>query len=260
MHMTLDPRPDESVDGFLDTALPTALLVAVASWLPAAVLLLGYAVRVVRAALRGDDSLPPLTDIRGLGVTGLRAAAVVLAFHLPALGCLGLTFVLWSVVDHGRFYGDAVGLAFADPVALLTLTVASPDSSLLVVAGLVLTGVVAVAGGYLGTAGFVTFAATDRLALAFDSDTLLATGRSKRFSRGVLLALTVSFVGSGVAWAVALVPLVGPFAGAFVELFVLVGALRLVADGYDPAVSDAVVAGERSDSAAATEPRPNSAT
>lgn len=233
MKTALDPRStDDSTDDLLDVALPVALLVAVASWLPAGVLLLGYCVRVLRAELRGDDDFPSLTDVRTLATTGLRAAAVVTVFQLPALGCLGLVAALWYVVDHGRLYGDAVGLAFADPVALFTMTVASPESSLVVVAGLVLTSIVAVLAGYLGTASLITFAATDRLTLAFDLDTLLVSGRSKRFCRGFLLATLVCAIGSGVAWLVALVPVVGPFVGAFVELVVLVGALRLVADGY----------------------------
>jgi hypothetical protein len=236
---TLDPcADDESTDDLLDATFPAALLLGVAAWLPAAVFLLGDSVRVLRAELAGDDDLPSLADVRGLGMTGLRAAVPLVVFQLPALCCLGLVFVCWLVVDRGRFHGDALGLVLADPLAFANLTVLSPASGSLVAGGLVLTAIVAVLAGYVGSVSLVTFAATDRLAPAFDPDTLLAGARSSRFRRGYLLAVVLCFVGSGAAWLVTLVPVVGPFAAAFVELFALVGALRVVTDGYDVPIVD----------------------
>jgi hypothetical protein len=236
---TLDPRSDGvSIDELLDTTLPAALLVAAASWLPVGVLLLGYAIRVLRAALTGDDALPPLDDVRGLGITGLRGAVIVAAFQLPVVGCLGFVFGLWYVVDRGRFYGDALGHVSADPIGFATLTIASPGNSPVVVGGLVLTVAAALVTGYAGTVAVVTFAATDRLATAFDPDTLLAGIRSSRFRRAFLLASVLAFVGTAAAGLVGLVPVVGPFVAAFVELLALVGALRVVADGYDPRIAD----------------------
>lgn len=236
---TLDPcADDESTDDLLDATFPAAFLLGVAAWLPAAVFLLGYTVRVIRAELAGDDDLPSLDDVRGLGATGLRAALPLAAFQLPALCCLGLVFACWLVVDRGRVSGDALGLVLTDPLAFANLTVLSPESGSLVAGGLVLTAVVAVLASYVGAVALVTFAATDRLAPAFDPDTLLAGARSSRFRRGYLLAVVLCAVGSGAAWLVTLVPVVGPFAAAFVELFVLVGALRVVADGYDVPVVD----------------------
>jgi hypothetical protein len=232
--LPLDPRADdESTADLLDTALPAVLLVAVASWLPAGVLLVGYAVRVLRAELAGDDRLPSLDDVRGLGWTGLRGAVLVAAFQLPALCCLGGVFALWYAVDGGRVYGDALGLALGDPLGFVELTVASSGSSPVVVAGLVLTAVLAVVANYVGTVAVVAFAATDRLSVAFDSRTLGAGVRSSGFRRAFLLGSLVSVIGSGVARLLALVTLVGPFVGAVVELVVLVGVLRIVADGYD---------------------------
>jgi hypothetical protein len=245
---TLDPRsPEVSPDRLLDTAVPAALLVAAASWLPAGVLL-GYAVRVLRAALSGTDDLPALDDVRRLGRSGLRAAVLVTAFQLPWLCCLGGVFALRRAVDDGRFYGDAYGFALAEPLAFVQYTLASPDNGLLVVVGLLVTVAVAVLSNYAGTVALVTFAATGRLTSAFDPDTLRVGVRSPSFGRGFVLASAVGFVGIAAAWLVALVPVVGPFVAAFVELFVLVGALRLVAAGSDglvvqgsPATGDAAL-------------------
>jgi hypothetical protein len=58
-------------------------------------------------------------------------------------------------------------------------------------------------------------------------------------------------VGSALAGVVAVVPVVGPSAGAFVELAVLVAALRVVAGGFD---EDVILPAARTDAGA--DPRP----
>lgn len=229
-----DSAPNgERTDSLLDTALPAALLVAVASWLPAGVLLLGYAVRVIRAELRGGDDLPPVTDVRGLARTGLSAGAVVVAYQLPALLVVAGAFALAaSSVDSGQF-GVTVTPPLTEPVTLAHYYLTAPGVAFGTVAAFVLAGVALCLTSYAGAFGLVTFARTDRLASAFDGDVLSAGVRSSSFYRAFLLACILGFVGSALVWLVALVPLVGAFAAAFVELFFLVGALRVLAAGYD---------------------------
>ncbi|WP_380677172.1 DUF4013 domain-containing protein [Salinigranum sp. GCM10025319] len=242
----LDLRSDDPTDSLLDAAFPVALLVAAASWFPATVFLLGYAVRVLRAELVGDDGLPPLDDVRGLGWTGLRASAIVATISLPVAFCLGLAAVIPSVIGSRRYYGDALGFAFADPLGFVfadplsyaRFAVVSPGTSVAVAVALVLTGVVALVAGYACAVGLVAFAATNRLAAAFDPATIAGGFRSAAFRRRFLLASLLGGVGSGVVSLVALVPIVGPFAAAFAQLFVLVGVLRLVATGYEGRVVD----------------------
>ncbi|WP_318566697.1 DUF4013 domain-containing protein [Salinigranum marinum] len=239
---SLDPRPDdEPTHELLDTAFPVALLVAVASWLPASVLLLGYAVRVLRAELVGDDDLPPLDDVRSLARTGISAATVVVAYQLPALLVTAAAFA--SMSSAGLLPGgDPFAPSASEPAAVVSYYVLDPGVSVVTAVGFVLAAVAFCLTSYAGTVALVVYAARDRLGAAFDTDTVRAGVRSSSFRRGYLLALLAGFVGSGVAWVVAVVPVVGPFAAAFVELFVLVGALRLVADGYDGRVTR----GERS--------------
>jgi hypothetical protein len=237
----LDVRPtDASTDDLLDAALPVALLVAAASWLPVGVLLLGYSVRVLRAAFADDHGLPPLDDVRDLGRTGLRAAVVVVAFQLPVLVFLGITYAVWRVDGPGSAYGPDTVSAVTDPLAFARYAVGSPETPEFVALGLVVTGVVALLAGYAGTVSFVTLAATGRLAAAFDPARVVDGLRSPAFRRGFLLASLVGFVGSTAAGLVALVPVVGPFLGAFVELCVLVVALRVLAAGYDRRAFDRV--------------------
>jgi hypothetical protein len=231
---TFDPRPDdEPTHELLDTAFPVALLVAVASWPPAGVFLLGYAVRVLRAELVGDDDLPPLDDVRALARTGLSAATVVVAYQLPALLVVAAAFASVPSTDGLLPVGDPFAPSLAEPAAFVSYYALGSGVSVVTTVGFVLAAVALCLTSYAGTVALVVYAARGRLGAAFDADAVRAGVRSSSFRRGYLLALFVGFVGSGVAWLVTLVPVVGPFVAAFVELFVLVGALRLVADGYD---------------------------
>lgn len=230
----LDPRSaDEPTHELLDTAFSVALLVAVASWLPASVLLLGYAVRVLRAELVGDDDLPPLDDVRSLARTGVSAATVVVAYQLPALLVTAAAFASIPSSAGPLSGGIPFAPSVTEPAAFVSYYALDPGVSVVTAVGFVLAAAAFCLTSYAGTVALVVYAATDRLGAAFDADAVGVGVRSSSFRRGYLLALFVGFVGSGVAWLVALVPVVGPFAAAFVELFALVGALRLVADGYD---------------------------
>lgn len=255
----LDPRPDDaSADELLDAALPAALLVAAASWLPAGLLLLGYAIRVLGAARRGDDGIPGLDDVRGLGRSGVRALAVIVASALPGVFCFGIAVAAWFVVDGGWFYGDPLDLLLSDPYGFASLTVLSPGAGVTVASALLLTGVVTILASYAGSVALVTLAATDRLGAAFDPDVLRAGFVSPSFRRSFLLASVFGFVGFAVAALVSAVPVVGPFVGAFVELVVLLGVLRLVAKGYTACPVLGTVS-TRDDTASSTEPTTNPA-
>jgi len=74
-------------DGWQHTFLVGTLLVATLPLAVPGILLAGYAVRLLRAE-PDDPTLPTFADLRSLAGTGLRAAGIVVAYHLPAAGLL----------------------------------------------------------------------------------------------------------------------------------------------------------------------------
>jgi hypothetical protein len=74
-------------DGWQHTFLVGTLLVATLPLAVPSVLLAGYAVRLLRAE-PGDSALPTFAELRSLAGTGLRAAGIVVAYHLPAAALL----------------------------------------------------------------------------------------------------------------------------------------------------------------------------
>jgi hypothetical protein len=220
-------------DGWMDTVLVGALLVATMPLVVPGVLLAGYAVRLLRAE---TGTLPRFTDLRSLARTGLRAAVVVVAYHLPAVvpiavGSAGVT-AAYAGWRSGLLSGPTSVLGAVD---LAGLTVAAVVS----VVGVALLPVC----GYVATVGVTAYASTDDLGEAFALGRIGRRARSTATLRAWLLASLVA-VGAGLCAALcgvvaARVPGVGALLVAAVQFY---GGLVAVGvwDAARPAVASTV--------------------
>lgn len=200
------------------TALLGTLLVAAAGVVVPAVLLAGFAARVLRADR--DDPLPEFTDLDDLAADGCRLAGVVGAYHAPPAalvlaglrrsGPLGLGLLVGDLpfaARHPRSMphvlgGPGLGAPSPDPVAAALLGI-----------GALLT----LPAGYLGAVAAVRVARTRRVGAGFDAGVLAAAGRRSTLA----------------AWIVgALVLVVGRVAGALLGAVPVVGWLLAAAVGF----------------------------
>jgi len=202
-------------DGWPHTVLVGALLVATTPLLIPGVLLVGYAVRLLRADI-GDGALPDFTDLRSLVETGLRASGVVVAYHLPAVALIAAgTAGVASVYRRWRrallLRPDTVVGAF--DLTSLTGTVA------LALVGIALLPVC----GYVATVAVTAYADADDLSAAFALGRIRRRATSTATLRAWLLA-SVAVIGSGIAAALvagagATVPGVGALLAAAVRFY-----------------------------------------
>ncbi|MFB6102006.1 MAG: DUF4013 domain-containing protein [Haloplanus sp.] len=193
------------------TVLVGALLVATTPLVVPAVLLAGYAVRLLSTDI-GDDALPSFAGVRALGETGTRAVGIVAAYHLPPLLLLGVGAGGLTTLRY-------VGLRSAlRPTAVgATLTPAALSGGVAVAAGVAVLPLC----GYLSTIAVTAYAATGSVGDAFAAGRLRRRACSTGRLRAWLLASLV-VVGSGVvAFLLGGVATTVPGVGA-----VLVGAVR----------------------------------
>jgi hypothetical protein len=198
------------------TALLGTLLVATAGLVLPAVLLAGYAARVLRA----PDEPPTFDDLRPLAADGCRLGLVGAAYGaLPA----GLVLAGGAGVASGLG-----GLAFAlrSPAARpLSLAAAAP--TLGVGAGVALLGgLLAVPAGYLAAVAAVRVARTRRLGAGFDATTL-ALARRRTTARAWLASAGLLLAGRLVGAALGALPVVGGLAAAAVGFHATVAAADL---------------------------------
>jgi len=202
-------------DGWPHTVLVGALLVATTPFLLPAVLLTGYAVRLLRTDAE-DGAVPAFTDLRALVETGLRASGIVVAYHLPAAALIaaGTTGVA-SAYRHWR------RLLLLRPG---TVPGAFDLTNLTGAVALALVGVALLpVCGYVATVAVTAYADTDDVAAAFALGRLHERVRSAATLRAWLLASLV-VVGSGICAALlggvsAAVPGVGALLVAAVRFY-----------------------------------------
>lgn len=187
-----DTDPDSLVrwpfdaDGWLHTVLVGTLLVATLPLVVPSVLLAGYAVRVLRAD--ADDPLPDFADCRALAATGARAAAIVVAYHLPV--------VLLAVVGLGaRIPALVRGVppAALRPTGFAALGPSVAFSSAVAVAAAATLPLC----GYVATVAVTAYATTDEVTAAFDRGRIRRRAWSRATLRAWLLGALVT-VGTGV--------------------------------------------------------------
>lgn len=205
-------------DDWLDVTLVGTLLTATTAFVLPAILLAGYAVRILR-----DDEVPGFDDARALAVDGTHATGILLVYHAPVAVGVGVggrllgvaplagTFPLSAMVRPSFALDFLLDPTAALPLAALTLTVA----------------VLTPACSYLATVALTRYVREDAVAAAFDADAVRATATDASTVRHWLSAAFVVFVASVVAAAVEVLPVVGPFVGAFVTFLGLATALSL---------------------------------
>jgi hypothetical protein len=202
-------------NGWRHTLLVGTLLVATLPLAVPGVLLAGYAVRLLRTE-PDDPALPTFADLRSLAGTGLRAAGIVVAYHLPAAALLaaGTTGVAsayhrWRtllLLRPGSIVGafDLTQLTGAVGVALL---------------GMALLPVC----GYVATVAVTAYADADDVAAAFALGRLRERVCTAATLRAWLLA-SLAVVVSGICAALlggasAAVPAVGSLLTAAVRFY-----------------------------------------
>jgi len=202
-------------DGWLHTVLVGALLVATLPLAIPGVLLSGYAVRLLRTDF-DDGSLPAFTDLRSLAETGLRAAGVVVAYHLPAA-----VLIAAGTAGTASAYHQWRTRLLVRPE---TITGAFDVASLTGAVAVALLGVALLpVCGYVATVAVTAYATTDDVGAAFALGRLRHRIRSTDTLRAWLLASLV-VAGSGVCAALlgtvgAAVPGVGSLLTAAVRFY-----------------------------------------
>ena len=236
-------------DGWQRTLLVGTLLVATLPLAIPGVFLAGYAVRLLRTG-PDDPALPTFAGLRSLAGTGLRAAGIVVAYHLPAAALLvagtagvASAFHQWRtllLLRPGSIVGvfDLASLTGAVGVALL-------GTALLPVCG------------YVSTVAVTAYADADDVTAAFAIGRLRDRVCAVATLRAWLLASLV-VVASGVCAALlggvsATVPGVGPLLTAAVRFY---GGLVAVGVWNETRPADDVTVGGAGTDASSTSADP----
>lgn len=199
------------------TVLVGALLVATIPLVLPTVLLAGYAVRLLRTDF-AEGSLPAFDDPRALANTGLRAAAVVVAYHLPAAVLLTVGV---GAASTALRWGAPGMLRPAAVVGSFSAGALGPAS---------LGGIVALVGvlslpvcGYVATVAVTAYATTDDVAEAFAFDRIrrraLAATTLQAWLLGSLVTLTAGVCTFVLLTATAAVPGVGRLLAGAVRFY-----------------------------------------
>lgn len=195
-----------------DDWLPTLLIGGVLSVLGFLIVPLfivqGYLVRVLQAAVRGDDEAPSFTDWGDLIVDGVKLVLVNLIYGLIIL----VPVVVLSVITGVAAGGGGAGRAVAGIVGIV---------GAIVVFGLAL--VVA----YVVPAAAANFAVEDRLGAAFDFSTVFGVAFSGDYALAWLLGLVVALVGGLVGSLLSFLVV-----GVFVLFYVQVSTFYLFGRGF----------------------------
>lgn len=205
-------RPLESEDWQRRLLVGTLLVLTAAKLLPA-LLLAGFAFRVLRA---GDDAPPGFADLRALAVEGVTVAGVALVYHVPAIAAFAATAgyaraVLGWVPGPTRGFGSLTAAPAASGFGVLAGAV--------VAAGVVFTVALAVAGTYLSTAAVLRYVHLRSPYAAFDLAHVLALASTRRFLATWLTVAAALALARLVAGLLGVVPLVGSVLAAAVTFY-----------------------------------------
>ncbi|MFB6303565.1 MAG: DUF4013 domain-containing protein [Haloferacaceae archaeon] len=185
-----------TADDWLQTVVIGGVLSFLGFLVLPAVVVQGYLLRVVRAAVEGRDA-PSFTDWGELLVDGVRL------FVLQLILALLVVVPFIAVFGAAGVFGGLTGSrAVAGVVGLL---------------GFLVVGLLVLVVGYFLPAAVANFAIEDSLAAAFDVSTLLDGALTADYAMAWLLALVVGFVG-GLAGSALSVVLVGVFVLFYVQV------------------------------------------
>lgn len=206
-------------DDWVKTVLIGGVLSLLGFLLVPAFLVFGYAVRVLRATMVGDETPPEFGDWGDLTVDGLKAFAVAIVYSLvPAIvmavfGGLGVLGIVLGSGDGGSGLGAALG-------------------GLTAFLGVVLGLLLSLAAAYVVPAALANFAETGRVGAAFDVGELRPVLTSGAYATAWAVGFAI-IVGAGVVTSVLnVVPFLGFVVGAFVSFYALVAAYHAVGTAW----------------------------
>ncbi len=175
------------------------------------VFVLGYVVRTLRGVLDGVEEPPAFDDWNDLGMDGLKALAIGIAYSLvptaivvAALFATGLTAGLGG---SGSGSGLAVGL-------------------IILLAGLLVTAVSLVAA-YVLPAAIVAWVRTDRLGAAFSPAEIRVYAFSRTYATGWLVAFGISLA-AGVVISLLNAVVVGALLAPFITFYANVAGAHAI--------------------------------
>ena len=194
--------PAES-DDVVTTVLIGGLLTVFGFLVVPLFVLAGYLVRVLDRTADGDEVPPTFDDFGELTVTGIKAAAIGLAYGFVPL-LVGGVGVLVGIAGIGAGNGNGI--------------VAGLGVLGVLVGGIVWFGL-ALLVAYLLPAALANFARTRSIGSGFDVGTLKPIWTSRTYALAWGTAFVVFLIGSVVAGVLNVVPVLGTIAGAFVGFY-----------------------------------------
>ena len=179
--------PRES-DHVLRTVLIGGVLSLLSILIIPALILSGYAIKVLRRTTTGNDELPQFEDWGKLALDGLKG------------------------------FGIAIGYLLA-PMVLFALTIGVLSGTLQTLAILV-TAVVYLGALYCLPAATTVFAREERMSAAFAVDNLRPVVTSRQYVGGWARVIAIGLVAGLVMGVIGLVPILGAIVGLFIGFYV----------------------------------------
>jgi hypothetical protein len=225
------PTNDED---WIVTVLIGGVLTLLSVFVVPAFLLYGYLLRVLRGGM-DDDGVPPVFDDWGtLLREGVVAVVVLLVYQLVPL-------VIAAVTVGGSALAIASGSEAGAGVGIVGL-----------LGGLAVSGLLALAFGYVALIGLANYARVGRFGAAFDFGTIRTVGLDADYAVAWLFGVGVLIAASVVTGVLSFVPIAGSIAGVFVGFYGQVVAGWLWGRGFGSATDGADPPGE---TAAFSEPQ-----
>lgn len=205
-------------ENWVQTVLVGGILTLLGFLVVPAVFVLGYLVRVVRATMRGDDTVPAFDDWGELGTDGLKAAVITLVYGLVPTVVAGLLIggSVVTIVAGGN--GNSGGLAALGGIALFVG-----------VLGMFALGLLAM---YVVPAAIANFAETGELGAGFRFGELRPVLTSGKYFTAWVSGFAVIAAGSVVSGVLNVVPLLGVVLGGFIGFYAAVAAYFLVGHAW----------------------------
>lgn len=201
-------------ENWVKTVLVGGILTLLGFLVVPAVLVLGYLVRVVRATMRGDETVPAFDDWGELGADGLKAAVITLVYGLVPTVVAGLLVggSVATITAGGN--ANSGGLAALGGVALFV--------------GVLAMFVLGLLAMYVVPAAIANFAETGELGAGFRFGELRPALTSGKYFTAWVSGFAVIVAGSILSGVLNVVPLLGVVLGGFIGFYAAVAAYYLV--------------------------------
>lgn len=188
----------------------------------------GYVVRAMRHSLDMEPEPPVFEDWGELLVDGAKAMVIGLAYMLVPLIVAGLTI-------GGSIAAMATGNEAAAAAGFGGLWI-----------GFLLSGILALAFGYLAVVALVNFADAGRFGAGFEFETIRTVALDREFAMAWLVSIALFVVAS----IVGAIPFIGWILAPFATFYVTVVAANLWAGGFTRALDASTATSRRRDEAA----------